>query len=148
MGFSRQEYWSGLPYSPPGDPPNPGIEPTSLESPALAGGFFTTSTTWEANFHSSPTAYILSFIKQHLECTPSQPYTASSSFPLRITSRSIFFLQTVALTISRSLLKFMSIESVMLSNYLILCHLLLLPSGLLSIRVIFQFSSVQSLSRV
>ena len=38
--FSRQEYWSGLPYPPPGDFPNPGIEP---ESPALAGGFFTTN---------------------------------------------------------------------------------------------------------
>ena len=45
MGFSRQEYWSGLPCPPPGDPPNPGIEPWSLMSPALAGGFFTTNTT-------------------------------------------------------------------------------------------------------
>ena len=42
MGFSRQEYWSGLPYLPPGDLPDPGIEPTFLEFPALAGGFFTT----------------------------------------------------------------------------------------------------------
>ena len=48
MGFSRQEYWSGLPCPPPGDVPNPGIEPVSLMSPALAGGFFTTSATWEA----------------------------------------------------------------------------------------------------
>ena len=48
MEFSRQEYWSGLPCPPPGDFPNPGIEPTSLMSPALAGWFFTTSTTWEA----------------------------------------------------------------------------------------------------
>ena len=48
MGFSRQEYWSGLPCPPPGDLPNPGIEPVSLASPALAGGFFTTSATWEA----------------------------------------------------------------------------------------------------
>ena len=48
MGFSRQEYWSGLPCPPPGDLPNPGIEPVSLMSPALAGGFFTTSATWEA----------------------------------------------------------------------------------------------------
>ena len=38
MGFSRQEYWSGLPFPPPGDLPNPGIEPVSS---ALAGGFFT-----------------------------------------------------------------------------------------------------------
>ena len=45
MGFSRQEYWSGLPYPPPGDLPNPGIEPASLMSPALAGRFFTASDT-------------------------------------------------------------------------------------------------------
>ena len=48
MGFSRHEYWSGLPFPTPGDLPDPGIEPTSLVSPALAGGFFTTSITWEA----------------------------------------------------------------------------------------------------
>ena len=48
MGFSRQEYWSGLPCPPPGDLPNPGIEPMSLTSPALAGEFFTTNVTWEA----------------------------------------------------------------------------------------------------
>ena len=48
MGFSRQEYWSGLPRPPPGDIPNPGIEPMSLMSPVLAGEFFTTRSTWEA----------------------------------------------------------------------------------------------------
>ena len=42
MGLSRQEYWSGLPCPPPGDLPDLGIEPASLTSPALAGGFFTT----------------------------------------------------------------------------------------------------------
>ena len=46
--FSRQECWSGLPCHPPGDLPNPGIKPTSLMYPALAGGFFTTCATWEA----------------------------------------------------------------------------------------------------
>ena len=51
MGFSRQEYWSGLPCPPPGDLPNPGIKPMS---PALAGGFFTTSATWEALSPNSP----------------------------------------------------------------------------------------------
>ena len=44
MGFSRQEYWSGLPQSLPGDLPESGIEPVSPMSPALAGRFFTTST--------------------------------------------------------------------------------------------------------
>ena len=48
IGFSRQEYWSGLPFPSPGGLPDPGIEPVSLASPALAGEFFTTSTTWEA----------------------------------------------------------------------------------------------------
>ena len=48
VGFSRQECWSGLPFPPPGDLPNPRIKPTSQVSPALAGGFFTISTTWEA----------------------------------------------------------------------------------------------------
>ena len=43
IGFSRQGYWSGLPFHSPRDLPDPGIEPTSLGSPALAGGFFTTS---------------------------------------------------------------------------------------------------------
>ena len=43
MGFSRQEYWNGLPFSSPGDLSNPGIKPTSLKSATLAGGFFTTS---------------------------------------------------------------------------------------------------------
>ena len=45
MGFSRQEYWSGLPCPPPGDLPNPGIQLVFLMSPAMAGRFFTTSTT-------------------------------------------------------------------------------------------------------
>ena len=48
MTFSRQEYWSGLLWPPPRDLPNPGIEPMSLRSPALASKFFTTGTTWEA----------------------------------------------------------------------------------------------------
>ena len=62
MGFSRQEYWSGLPLPSPGDLPNPGIEPISLMSPALVAAaakslqscltlcnrFFTISSTWEA----------------------------------------------------------------------------------------------------
>ena len=49
MGFSRQKYWSGLACPPPGDLPDPGIQLKSLMAPALARGFFTTSTTWEAH---------------------------------------------------------------------------------------------------
>ena len=43
VGFSRQEYWSRVPFPTRGDLPDPGIEPISLESPALAGGFLTTA---------------------------------------------------------------------------------------------------------
>ena len=43
-----QEYQSGLPFPTPRDLPDPWVKPTSLESPALAGEFFTTSATWEA----------------------------------------------------------------------------------------------------
>ena len=46
LGVSRQECWSGFPFPPPGDLPDSGTEPVSLMSPALAAGFFTSSTTW------------------------------------------------------------------------------------------------------
>ena len=46
VGFSRYEHWSVVPFPPPGDLPDPGIEPESPESPALAGRCFTTCTTW------------------------------------------------------------------------------------------------------
>ena len=51
MGIFRQEYWNGLPFPPPGNLPNPGIEPTSLMSPALEGGFYNFSATCEAPIH-------------------------------------------------------------------------------------------------
>ena len=47
MGFSRQEYWSGLPVPSARDLPDSGIEPECLKSPAFSGGFFTTRTIWE-----------------------------------------------------------------------------------------------------
>ena len=46
-GLPRQEYWSGVSVPSSGDHPNPGIKPVSLMSPALAGRFFTTDTTWK-----------------------------------------------------------------------------------------------------
>ena len=57
MGLSQQEYWSGLSFPTPGDLPDPGIEPTSLVSPALTGRFFTTCDaplceTWKINKHT------------------------------------------------------------------------------------------------
>ena len=51
-GIFRQKYWSRLPFPTPGDLPSPGIEPTTLEPPELAGRFFTTSATWEASQYS------------------------------------------------------------------------------------------------
>ena len=50
IGFSRPEYWTGLPFPPAGDLPDPGVKPMSLTSSALTGRFFTTSATWEAEF--------------------------------------------------------------------------------------------------
>ena len=49
-----EKYWSGLPFPSPGDLPNPGIEPVSLISPALAGGFFTTSAPWKVHGEHEP----------------------------------------------------------------------------------------------
>ena len=57
MGFSRQEYWSGLPCPLPGDLPDPDIEPTSLVSPSLAGRFFTISASWEAPPREEPAVF-------------------------------------------------------------------------------------------
>ena len=51
-GFSKHEYWSRLPFPPPGDLPNPGLESVSLSSPALAAEFFTTGGTWEALYNN------------------------------------------------------------------------------------------------
>ena len=58
MKYSRQEYWSGLPFPPLGDLPDPGIEPPSLESPAVAGRFLTTepprkALTWTNSVNST-----------------------------------------------------------------------------------------------
>ena len=58
-GFSRQEYWSGLPCPSPGDLPHPRIKPTSLMSIALAGRFFTTSAAWETFAKRYQSLYIL-----------------------------------------------------------------------------------------
>ena len=62
MGFSRREYWSGLPCPPPGDLSNPGIEPSSLMSHALAGRFFTTSTTWVAHTYVYLTLKLIPYL--------------------------------------------------------------------------------------
>ena len=58
MGFSRQDYWSGLPCPPSGDLPDPRIEPESLTSPVLAGRFFTNSATRETHSLGILTLYL------------------------------------------------------------------------------------------
>ena len=63
MGFSRLEYWSGLPFSPPGDLPDPGVEP---EFPVLADGFSTTGDTWGARKYTAKTYFIRSFRARRL----------------------------------------------------------------------------------
>ena len=59
-GFSRQEYWSGLPFPSPADLPDPGIKPEFLASPAMAGKFFANCSTWEYRRRQwHPTAVLL-----------------------------------------------------------------------------------------
>ena len=111
MGFSRQEYWSGLPCPPPGHLPNPGIEPWYHMTPALADRFFTTSALWEAPkalenrsiylFMSPPTMpsitpphidprtvpYTSQVINKYVlderyDCSAAQPASSGSSFSI------------------------------------------------------------------
>ena len=63
MGFSRQEYWSGLLCPPPGDPPDPAIKLSSLTAPALAGRFTTTTTTWRKGLLATLVKQRLSFLQ-------------------------------------------------------------------------------------
>ena len=101
MEFSKQKYWSGLPFSIPGHLPNPGLEPMSLMSPALAGGFFTTNTTWcfkpVIHHPSNSDSSVQSLSHVWLFATP---WTATWQASLSITN-------------SRSLLKLMFIELMM-----------------------------------
>ena len=93
IGFSRQEFWSGLPCPPPGDLLKPGIEPESFMSPALAGRFFTSRVTWEAHkkYYSS-VQFRRSVVSDSLQphesqharppCPSSTPGVHSNSRPL------------------------------------------------------------------
>ena len=64
MEFSRQEFWSGLPFPPPGDLPDPGIKPESPVSLGLANGFFITNTTWEARVSWVPRLTLLDLMNK------------------------------------------------------------------------------------
>ena len=67
IGFSRQEYWSGLPCPSPDDLPTPGIESASLMSPASAGGLFTSSTTQEACILRAEKMVLLALLSRLLQ---------------------------------------------------------------------------------
>ena len=75
MGFARREYCGGLPCTPPGDLPDPGIEPAFLTSPALAGGFFTTSTTLEENYHITKQFHSQVYIQEKLQHVDIKSFT-------------------------------------------------------------------------
>ena len=76
MGFSRQEYWSQLPFPSPEDLPDPGIGPVSLTFPVSAGRIFTTSATWEA-----PAAAAKSLQSCQILCDPIDGSPPGSSVP-------------------------------------------------------------------
>ena len=118
IGFSRQDYWSGLLCSPPGNLPNPGIEPSSLTSPA-----------WQ-------TALLLLVPPQF------SSVQSLSHVWLFVTLWITAHQASLAITISRSSLKLISIESVMPSSHLILCRPLLLPPIPPSIRVFSNESTL------
>ena len=86
MGFSSQGYWNGLPCPPPGDLPDPGIQPTSLKSLALADGFFISRDTLEVLFLAAPTT-------DKWECRPSA--VISEKFPLENLKYQIFHVNLV-----------------------------------------------------
>ena len=121
LEFPRQEYWSGLPCPPPEDRPDSGIEPVSLTFPALAGGFFTTSTTWRVHYIGGQLSL---FVVQSLS-------VAQLSDPMSCREPGFPVLHDIL-----ELAQTRGLESVMPSSHLILCHpRLLLPPVFPSIRV-------------
>ena len=104
MGFSRQEYWSGLLCPPPGDLPDPGIGSMYLTSSALESGFFTTSATWEA-LHLNITGH-----KRRMKCHFAATWMDLEIITLSEVSQTIIgcsfmsnFLQPLGLYITRLL---------------------------------------------
>ena len=127
MEFFSQEYWSGLSFSSPGDLPNPGIE---LGSPALQADSLPFESPGKPSYlllcNQFSSVQSLSYVRLF-----ATPWTAARQASLSIMN-------------SLSLLKLMSIESVIPSNHLILCHpLLLLPSIFPSIRVFSNESALR-----
>ena len=105
MGFSRQEYWSGLPCPPPGDLPDPGMKPVCLLSSVLAGRIFTIVPTGKPYTTMTKIAMRFSSV-QLLSCVQ-----------LFATSWTVSYQASLSIANSWSLLKLMSIELVMPSNH-------------------------------
>ena len=123
-GIFQEEYWNGLPFPTPEDLPDPGIKPKSLMSPALASRFFTIAPPGKPNNNNQfssvqPLSHVRLF---------ATPWPATCQVSLSITN-------------SQTLLKLMSVESVMPSNHLILCRPLLLPPSIFPSISLFQWVS-------
>ena len=131
MGFSRQEYWNGLPFPSSGDVPNSGIEPAS---PAPTGIFFTTEAL------ESPAGSVM---LHHLPPSSVQFSSVAQSCPTLCDPMNHSIQASLSITNSRSSPRLTSIESVMPSSHLILCRpLLLLPLIPPSIRVFSNESTL------
>ena len=148
MGFPRQEYCSGVPFPSPGDLPDSRIEPASPASLALASGFFTTMP--PEKFSCTIISCLLSltigpqllnsrdlllFTSKSIPSSSSQSLSSVQSLShvrLFATPRTAPHQASLSITNSQSLLKLMSMESMMPSNHLILCRSLLSPAFNLS----------------
>ena len=122
MGFSRQEYWNGLPFPSSGDLPKPGIE--------LHGW----QTLYCLSHYGSPKVHVLAE-RKHYRTSQFSSLQSLRCVQLCETLQTAAHQASPSITNSWSLLRLMAIESVMPSNHLILCHPLLLPSIFPSIRV-------------
>ena len=131
MEFSRQEYWSRLPFPSPGDLPDPGAKPVSLKSPAQTGGLFTTSATWK----TQRSLFFLNFCKvddKSFSCLPTcSPVTSALCEGWDRTSpfsfRGWFIYLAGVLAKAQELYWFMSskikVQNVGLMFHLSFCHL-------------------------
>ena len=87
--LSRQEYWNRLSFPPPSDLPDPGIKPASFTSPALAGRFFTTNTTWEVQTVAAAAAAAKSLQSCPTLCDPIDGSPPGSAAPGILQARTL-----------------------------------------------------------
>ena len=99
MGFPRQEYSSGLPFPSPGDLLDPGIEPVSLTSPALAGGFFTTEPSEKSHICVSSCCYFMPSSAVSISCPVRPSLTSHLSQKPGNQLRCLLFLTSLCLLV-------------------------------------------------